>query len=116
MSRDVRFFAAINAGDVKAVRKMIKGAANWQVTSAISSAPFGHEELVKILLARKSNINPDNDRTPLWEAVEANDEVKVRLLLAAGAEPSRHDDERRHVPLSTAVERGSAAIVKRLLD
>ncbi|SCO78518.1 uncharacterized protein FRV6_02731 [Fusarium oxysporum] len=75
--------------------------------------------IVRLLLLTtgKVNINTkdEEDRTPLWWAVEGGHEAVVRLLLNRGARTKVTDKEGR-TPLLRAAEGGHEAVMSLLLD
>ena len=92
-----------------------------QFTSSIMvGSYFGHEAVVKLLLATgKVEVDSKDTkygRTPLSWAAENGHEAVVKLLLATGkAEVDSKDTEYGQTPLSWAAENGHEAVVKLLL-
>ena len=82
------------------------------------AAERGHEEVVKLLLA-KFRVNPDsksnNERTPLSYAAERGHEAVVKLLLAKYRVNPNFRTRNGLTSLSWAVEGRNAGIVKLLL-
>ena len=78
----------------------------------------GHEEVVKVLLARE-DVDPNNTamdaRTPLWVAADNGHEGVVKLLLERGDINIEASDAYGRSPLWVAACQGREEIVKRLL-
>lgn len=78
----------------------------------------GHENIVKILLARGANSGyiAGTFRTPLLFAVQKGHKSIVKLLLDNGAKVDFKDEKLVETPLLTAAEKGLEDIVELLLD
>jgi ankyrin repeat protein len=78
----------------------------------------GHENIVKILLARGANSGyiAGTFRTPLLFAVQRGHKSIVKLLLDNGAKVDFRDEKLVETPLLTAAEKGLEDIVELLLD
>ena len=80
-------------------------------------AVFGSEAVLRVLLSVKADVNLSDwmGQTPLYAAVEAQDEAVVKLLLEAGA--SVHiPDEKGTLYLTFAADEGNTVIVRLLLE
>jgi len=112
----------VKAGDLQAVRALIKQGADVNVKSGDGSTPLlwaadgGEHEIARVLIAAKSKVDVATDLgvTPLLQASRVGDAVMVDLLLRAGANPSlAHPDG--ETPLMAASKSGSIAAVRTLL-
>ena len=80
-----------------------------------AAAGAGDQQAAELLLSRGANLNAPSDRgTPLHAAVEKNQAVMVKWLLAHGAAPNAHNHERQ-TPLHLAAKNCSRELVKMLL-
>ena len=82
------------------------------------AATYGHEAVVKLLLARndvEADSRDENGRSPLsWAAMEGHEAV-VKLLLARNDVEADPQDNTGRSPLSYAAEKGKEAVVKVLV-
>jgi ankyrin repeat protein len=87
--------------------------------STLLASYFGHEFVVKLLLATgqaDADSKDSNHRTPLWWAAANGHEAVVKLLIATGqVDADVKDSEYSQTPLSRAAEKGYEAVVKLLL-
>jgi ankyrin repeat protein len=87
-------FHAATAGDADTVRELLASPnvdingldENWN-TPLMQAARFGHDDVVRVLLAGKANINARNHdgKTALTLAADGAHDETVRLLVEAGA-------------------------------
>jgi len=100
--------------DVNATDCMGSTALTW-------AASNGHEEVVKILLAR-ADVKPDQadtryGRTPLsWAALNGHSKVVKVLLELQDVNPDQADPKYRQTPLWWAARNGHEGVVKMLLE
>ena len=113
---------AVKAGDLQAVRTLVKQGADVNVKSGDGSTPLlwaadgGAHEIARALVAAKAKVDVATDLgvTPLLQAARVGDATMVDILLRAGANPSlAHPDG--ETPLMAASRSGSVAAVKALL-
>ena len=113
----------IRAHDLPAVKEML--AANAGLINAKDragstplhhAAAYGTIETMKFLLDKGANANAPNNRksTPLFWALQ--DEAKVRLLLANGANTTAQTSDGRSVLFQAASLEHSTAVLRLLLD
>ena len=121
--RAARIMDALRAGDRQTFARLLRedaGAVNLKgrggSTPLMYAALYGDAASVKELLEHGADAKPSNDAgaTALMWAIDDPD--KVRLLLEHGADPNAASIDSR-TPLAIAIgNRGSAAVVKLLLD
>jgi uncharacterized protein len=113
---------AVRAGDLAAVRALLKSGADVNAKSGDGSIPLlwaanhSHDEIARALIAAKAAIDTANDYgiTPLLQASRTGDSAMVELLLRAGANPSKAHPE-GETPLMAAARSGSVPAVRLLL-
>ena len=113
---------AIKAGDVQAVRALVKSGVDVNAKSGDGSTPLlwaatnSSHEIAGILIAAKAMVDIPNDYgvTPLLHASGIGDAAMVDLLLKAGASPSKAHPE-GETPLMAAARSGSVPAVRALL-
>jgi ankyrin repeat protein len=113
---------AVKAGDLPAVRTLIKSGTDVNARSGDGSTPLlwaAHNsslEIARALIAAKATVDTANDYgvTPLLQASRAGDTAMVDLLLKSGANPSLAHPE-GETPLLAAARAGSVAAVRLLL-
>ena len=113
---------AVRAGDVQAVRALVKSGVDVNARSGDGSTPLlwaasnSSHEIAGILIAAKATVDTPNDFgiTPLLHASRIGDATMVELLLKAGASPSRAHPE-GETPLMAAARSGSVPAVRALL-
>jgi uncharacterized protein len=113
---------AVKAGDLAAVRALIKSGADVNATSGDGSTPLlwaannSHDEIARALIAATAAVDTPNDYgiTPLLQASRTGDSAMVELLLRAGANPSKAHPE-GETPLMAAARSGSVPAVRLLL-
>lgn len=90
----------------------------WRRPPLTIAALHGHVGVVEILLSQKGTYldsQDENGRTALWMAASEGHEEVLRLLLAAGADPSTADDDDWHdTPLYIARLRGHYGCIRLL--
>src|SRR5688572_30300265 len=114
--------AAVKAGNVQAVRALIKSGVDVNARSGDGSTPLlwaathSSVEIARALIAAKAAVDAANDFgiTPLLQASRTGDAAMVDLLLRAGANPSRAHPE-GETPLMAAARAGSVPAVRLLL-
>lgn len=112
---------AVKLGDVETARRLLKAGVNpngrdyWQDSALLRAVEADHFELVTLLLEQGAEINVNGRGfTPLGLAVKNNNLPMVRLLLRAGADPDRKNDD-GNTPLHSAVLMDYADIARALL-
>lgn len=113
---------AVKAGDVQAVRALIKSGADVNARAGDGSTPLlwavDHSSLdiARALVNAKAKVDVANDFgvTPLLHASRTGDAPMVELLLGAGASPSLAHPE-GETPLMAAANSGSVPAVRALL-
>ena len=113
---------AVKAGNVQAVRALIKSGADVNVRSGDGSTPLlwaadtSSLEIARALVAAGAAVDAANDYgvTPLLHASRTGDAPIVDLLLQAGAAPARAHPE-GETPLMAAARAGSVPAVRLLL-
>lgn len=121
------FYKAIDAGNLSAVEQSIKKdpslvnkAKDARTVLPLCSAVIsGHEDIVGLLIAHGASVNPDDDISPLFCAINNNNVNMARLLLDNGASANSRDGATvnyLYSPLFCAVQRGFVAMVQLLLQ
>jgi cytohesin len=113
---------AVNAGDLPAVRALLKTGTDVNARSGDGSTPLlwaahtSNIEIARALIAAKATVDAANDFgvTPLLEASRNGDAPMVELLLRAGADPKKTHPE-GETPLLSAARAGSVPVVRLLL-
>ena len=113
---------AVKAGDLQAVRALVKSGADVNARSGDGSTPLlwaahnSNVEIARALIAAEAAVDAANDYgiTPLLHASRTGDAAMVDLLLRAGANPSRAHPE-GETPLMAAARSGSVPAVRLLL-
>ena len=113
---------AVKAGDLQAVRALIKSGADVNARSGDGSTPLlwaahkGNIEIAAALVAARASVDAANDFgvTPLLHASRTGDAAMMDLLLRAGADPRRTHPE-GETPLMAAARAGTVAGVRLLL-
>jgi ankyrin repeat protein len=113
---------AVKAGDLQAVRALIKSGGDVNIRSGDGSTPLlwavhgANVEVARALIAAKAAVDTANDYgiTPLLHASRTGDSAMVDLLLKSGANPSRAHPE-GETPLLAAARSGSVPTVRLLL-
>jgi ankyrin repeat protein len=121
-SGDAPLAKAVKAGDVQAVRALLKSGADVNVRSGDGSTPLlwashnSNLETARALIAAGAAVDAANDYgiTPLLQASRTGDAAMVDLLLRSGATPSLAHPE-GETPLVAAAGAGSVAAVRLLL-
>ena len=113
---------AVKAGDLQAVRALVKQGADVNAKSGDGSTPLlwavdgGAAEIARALIAAKAKVDVATELgiTPLLHAARTGDAAMVDLLLRSGANPSLAHPE-GETPLMAASRSGSVAAVRALL-
>ena len=113
---------AVKAGNLQAVRVLIKSGADVNARSGDGSSPLlwaahrSNIEIARALVAAGAAVDVANDFgvTPLLHASRIGDAAMVELLLRSGANPSRTHPE-GETPLMAAARAGSVPAVRLLL-
>ena len=113
---------AVKAGDLQAVRALVKQGADVNARSGDGSTPLlwavdgAEPEIARALIAAKARVDVATDLgvTPLLHAARTGNAAMVDLLLRSGANPSLAHPE-GETPLMAASKSGSAAAVRALL-
>src|SRR5688572_13755918 len=121
-SGDGPLATAVKAGDLQAVRALIKSGTDVNVRSGDGSTPLlwaAHKsslETARALVTAGAAVDTANDYgiTPLLHASRTGDAAMVDLLLKAGANPARAHPE-GETPLMAASRAGSVPAVRLLL-
>lgn len=121
-SGDSPLTKAVNAGDVTAVRALIKSGADVNArsgdgsTALLWAAHNSNDDIARALIAARASVDVANDYgvTPLLEASKSGDAPMIELLLQAGANPSLAHPE-GETPLLAAARSGSVPAVRLLL-
>ena len=112
----------VRAGDLAAVRALLKSGSDVNMRSGDGSTPLlwaaqtaGHE-IARALISAGAAVDAANDYgiTPLLHASRIGDATMVELLLEAGADPARAHPE-GETPLLAAARAGSVPAVRLLL-
>lgn len=119
---DSPLIKAVKAGDIQAVRALIKSGADVNATSGDGSTPLlwaahgSRADIARALLAAKATVDAANDFgvTPLLHAARVGDAAMVDLLLKGGASPSRAHTE-GETPLMAAARSGNLAATRLLI-
>jgi ankyrin repeat protein len=119
---DAPLTKAVKAGDVAAVRALLKPGADVNVRSGDGSTPLlwavnhANAEIARLLIAAGAAVDAPNDFgvTPLLHASRTGDAAMVDVLLRGGASPTRAHPE-GETPLLAAARAGSVPIVRLLL-
>lgn len=113
--------AAIRAGDARAMQKALTpglvGATDAGGSTPLHhAAAFGTPAMMKALIADGAPVNAKNGRgsTPLHWAIQ--DEVKVRLLLEAGADVNARQADGRTIVYQAASVGNGNAVLRLLLE
>lgn len=121
-SGDSTLTKAVKAGDLQAVRTLIKSGADVNGPSGDGSTPLlwavhgSQAEIARALVTAGAAVDAANDFgiTPLLHASRIGDAGLVDLLLKAGADPARAHPE-GETPLMAAARAGSVPAVRLLL-
>lgn len=120
-SAETALLEAVKRGDVETARRLLKAGVHpngrdyWQDSALLQAVEADHFELVTLLLEQGAEINvTGRGFTPLGLAVKNNNLPMVRLLLRAGADPDRKNDD-GNTPLHSAVLMDYADIARALL-
>jgi ankyrin repeat protein len=114
---------AVKAGDVAAVRALIKSKADVNATSGDGSTPLlwaahgSNLDIARALIGAGAQADAANRYgvTPLLHASRVGDAAMMALLIKAGADPARvHSDG--ETPLMAAARSGSVPAVRLLLE
>ena len=113
---------AVKAGNLQAVRVLIKSGADVNARSGDGSSPLlwaahrSNVEIARALVAAGAAVDVANDFgiTPLLHASRIGDAAMVELLLRSGANPARTHPE-GETPLMAAARSGSVPAVRLLL-
>jgi ankyrin repeat protein len=113
---------AVKAGDLNAVRALLKSGSDVNQRSGDGSTPLlwavnsANLEIARALIAAKANLDAANEFgvTPLLHASGTGDAAMAELLLRSGANPSKAHPEGQ-TPLLAAARSGSVATVRHLL-
>lgn len=114
--------AAVKAGDLPAVRALLKSGAEVNARAGDGSTPLlwavhdAQPEIARVLITAGATVDAANDFgvTPLLEASRTGDAVMVDVLLQGGANPSLAHPE-GETPLMAAARAGSVPAVRALL-
>jgi ankyrin repeat protein len=121
-SGDAPLVKAVKAGDVQAVRALIKSGADVNVRAGDGSTPLlwaahgSSVDIARALIGAGAAVDVANEYgiTPLLQASRTGDAPMVDLLLRSGANPSRAHPE-GETPLMAASGAGSVTAVRLLL-
>jgi ankyrin repeat protein len=113
---------AVKAGDLQAVRALVKSGTDVNVRSGDGSTPLlwaadtAGLEIARVLIAAGASVNAANDYgvTPLLHASRTGNAAMVDLLLQARADPALAHTE-GETPLMAAARAGSVPAVRHLL-
>ena len=114
---------AVKAGDLQAVRTLIKSGADVNAKSGDGSTPLlwatyrSAPEIARALIGAGAAVDTANDYgiTPLLQASRSGDAPLVELLLQAGASPAKAHPE-GETPLMAAARSGSLPAARLLLQ
>ncbi len=140
LSKDVRFFIALRAGDRTEVSRLLRDDPSladarqaWepglvldgllpfanQATALITAVEQDDLEMLRLLLASGADVNGmcgcETSETPLWAATLFNRLEHARCLLRAGADPNLASSSGNY-PLHLAAMRGHALLLDLLLE
>lgn len=117
---------AASLGQTNIVAKFIDAGVElnhtWRGSAISGAAAHGHLDIVSMLLRAGADVNAyggDSESTALHQAVNADNEAIVQLLLDAGADKSRRCHIRgygSYRPLQLAASQGRSRIVSLLLE
>lgn len=119
---DAPIVKAVKAGDLQALRALIKSGADVNGKSGDGSTPLlwatvdSRIDIARALIAAKATVDAANDFgvTPLLHASRVGDAAMVDILLRAGAKPARAHPE-GETPLMAAARSGSLPTVRLLV-
>jgi ankyrin repeat protein len=114
---------AVKAGDLQAVRTLLKSGADVNAKSGDGSTPLlwathrSAADIARALIAAGAAVDTANDYgiTPLLQATRTGDASLVEILLQAGASPAKAHPE-GETPLMAAARSGSLASARLLLQ
>ena len=121
-SGDSPLVKAVKAGDLQAVRTLVKSRTDVNARTGDGSTPLlwaadaSAHEIARVLIGAGASVHLANDYgvTPLLQASRIGDATMVELLLGAGADASRAHPE-GETPLMAASRSGSVPAVRLLL-
>jgi len=113
---------AVQAGDLRAVRSLLKSGTDVDIRSGDGATPLlwavdgSRLEIARALIMAGAQVDVANDFgiTPLLQAGRTGDAAMVDLLLRSGASPS-HAHPEGETPLMSAAHSGSVPAVRLLL-
>jgi ankyrin repeat protein len=112
--------AAARDGDLAGVRRALDGGGDATAVPLREAALGGHEEVVRLLLARgaAAEVDAENRRggTALLFACHRGHTGTARALLDAGADPARESFVSGLTPLESASRYGHLAVARLLLE
>ena len=117
-----RFYSAIRANDLAALRALIAEGADVNVRDRLGETPLmyaavvGSPEAMSFLIGKGADINAKNESGSTALIWSATDVAKVRLLLEHGADVNAATKRGRTALLIAALSDGSAEIVRLLLE
>jgi len=107
---------AVEEGNIEVVKELIKHGADANITDSEVNTPLDlateNDQIKKLL---QSKIKDKNGRTALHEAVENNDENKVKELIENVTNVNAQNND-GWTPLHIATEKGHTAVVQLLID
>ncbi len=120
-ANDLKMISATYDGDSKTAIALLDAGANANAVDAegysalIYAAAYGYQDIMKVLIAKKANVNfVANDANPMFAAVKNDNTTSIQMLITAGADINCKDAA-GYTPLMYAAQEGYDKTVEFLI-